>query len=174
MLGDISISAITPIDIKKLRKYLKDERGIKNQTMNRYLNDLRAVMNFAKENGYIDKFCPIKALPEEDAREGIVLNQNDIERLLESMRQTNNEYLIDPFLFALSTGLRKSNVVNLQKKHLTKGEDGLYEIEYNKSEMKDKTRGFHLYCNRKESRNSSTNSDVRSCSKITEKITMCD
>ena len=28
--------------------------------------------------------------------------------------------------------------------------------------------------NRKESRDSSTNSDVRSCSKITEKITLCD
>ena len=38
--------------------------------------------------------------------------------LIEAMKETNNSHLIDPFLFAIATGLRKSNLINLKKENV--------------------------------------------------------
>jgi integrase len=84
--------------------------GATNATVNRYFTLLRAVLNRAKnEWEWIDQVPKIRRLSEPPARDRI-LSQEEMERLFAELP----EHTHDMCIFALSTGLRASNVAGMK------------------------------------------------------------
>lgn len=123
-----------------LLKDLNSDPKIKTvNSKKRIFDSLKALMYFAKdEMGVIDTFRKIKSfkIPEGEIFEGKYIDEENLTQLRNEMIG-QYAYLRDPFDFALISGLRKSNIVNLQKRHI---EDTLHYKRLNipKNEMKAK------------------------------------
>ena len=131
-IGDVRLDKITPIDYENIKNYLKKGRGVKNQTVNRYLADVSAILNLAKKQGLIKDFPTITKLDNEEPRETRALTTEELRKI----RLALPEYLRDPFDFSLSSGWRKGNIVNFTRRHLTKRPDGTYKVNFSAEEMK--------------------------------------
>ena len=91
-------------------KSAKKETGVSNATVNRLLAVIRAILNRAKnEWEWIDSVPYIRLLPEPKKRIRW-LSQNEASRLVKELP----DHLALMMRFTLSTGLRESNVTNLQ------------------------------------------------------------
>lgn len=145
-IGDKYLDQITWQDYEAIKNYLKKERRVKNQSVNRYLQDVQAVMNFAKRRRIIKDFPPIYKLKDEPQRKKRALTKEETDAIYNSLP----EYLKAPFEFGLSTGWRKANIVGLKRKHLTDIGDGLYKVNFAAEEMKAGTPFEHI-CTRRES-----------------------
>ena len=117
LIGHKGLKQITRADYSLIIKKCKDQ-GNSNKTINRKLDPLRATLNLALDNEWIESFPKIKRLKESKDDIGIRLSKEDQARL-EAVMTGDYAFLRDPFLFALSTGLRLDNIVNLKRKHLT-------------------------------------------------------
>ena len=114
-IGDTKLDKIGYQEYEAIKRYLKQDRKIKNQSINHYLNDLGAVMNLAKKQRVIKDFPPIINLQKEAERE---IRDLEIEEI-NIIRKHIQDYLRDPFEFTLSTGWRRANIVKLTRQHLT-------------------------------------------------------
>ena len=112
-----------------------------NDTINRKLDILRAVLNMAIRNDVIEAFPKIIDLPTTKEKLSYRYTDEDLSLLLSHMTG-DYEYLIDPFLFAVGTGLRKRNVIGITRHHIFKTING-NEIRFRPHEMKSK-RAFSL------------------------------
>lgn len=144
-IGDKKLDRITHLDYEAFKKYLKEIRKLKNQSINTYLNDLGAVMNLSKKQRIIKDFPPILKLDKEEERERRDLTPDEIDII----RSVITPYLLDPLEFALSSGWRKANLVGLKRKHLSKKADGLWKINFKASEMKANM-DFEHHCTQSE------------------------
>ncbi len=105
-LHDCSLKAITS---QTLLSILSHKQGIAVATRNRYLAEIKAFLNFCyRDLEWIDKVPNIRLI-KEPPRDFYKLDSNDIKRLLHA----SPDYLKPVILFALFTGLRRSNILNL-------------------------------------------------------------
>ena len=148
-IGDKKLDEISWQDYEHLKKYLKTERKIPclNQSINRYYADIRAVLNYAKKRRIIKDFPPLENLPKEKSRKPKARALSFDE--LNAIHNALPDYLKDPFEFGWRTGLRLRNIKDLQRRHLSKAEDGNYTITIPAEEFK---RGVihHHYCTKEE------------------------
>ncbi|MDC0198619.1 tyrosine-type recombinase/integrase [Pseudomonadota bacterium] len=138
-LGNKDIKHINKQDYKTLiRLYLKNNNAY--STIDRKFDILKAVLNEAIENEWLDKFPKIKKLDKSNKDEkGHRLSLEEKTILLNAMNNRYQKHLIDPFLFALATGLRRRNIQNLKKSHIVQTINGK-ELRFVASEMKWKTK----------------------------------
>lgn len=112
------ISDITENDIINFFNMLKRDRKITQATQNRYRSLLNHIFNSALKDKLILS-NPVKYTQKfkEKSRDR-ALNNNEIKSLLEACRQSRNEELYYIVLVALYTGMRYSNIINMQKSKL--------------------------------------------------------
>lgn len=110
--GDVPLNEIS----KGKEQIIEAKLGIEGTagTVNRYLNFLRAVLNFAyDELGWLDRRPKISRV-KEPAREIKYLTVEEAAKLHEELP----DHLKAPFLFSLLTGVRMSNCFGLKWEHI--------------------------------------------------------
>jgi integrase len=78
--------------------------------INRYLATMRTLLRLAAGEWEMIDTAPVLTLLPEPKGRIRALTMDEIERLVKALP----DYLVDPFLFSLATGLRQSNVLGLQ------------------------------------------------------------
>ena len=116
-LGSKDIKHINLADIDRLIEICREKKRNKNSTINRKLDILKAVLNFSFDRNWIASVPKWKKL-KESKRKGIYISQDMRVALIDAMEKTDNLHLKDPLLFAIATGLRKSNLINLKKENI--------------------------------------------------------
>lgn len=107
-LGELDLSQITLDVIDKVRSAKLKEAS--KSTTNRYLALVRATLIRARDEWeWVDKVPKIKLFKENAGRER-ALTKEEAQRLLDELPEHQREVV----LFALMTGLRQSNVINLE------------------------------------------------------------
>lgn len=109
-------SEITSEVINDYMKYLLS-KGNKPQTVNHYIKSIRCMINFLKNNDYIDHdVFKFKALQEEKSKIK-ALTKIDIQRILDySKCLTEQNQLI--ILLMLTTGIRTTELVNIENDNI--------------------------------------------------------
>lgn len=114
------IGEIRPIDIKdwrrkRLQHVTKKGTPIKKASVNRELAFMKTMFNLALEWGYVDENPAekVKLLRGEERRLRI-LSKDEISKLINS----SAEHLKPILVTAISTGMRKSEILNLKWKHI--------------------------------------------------------
>lgn len=137
-IGHIDIKLIKKDDYKTLvKRYRKDNNA--DATIDRKFDILRAVLNNAVDNEWIDTFPKIKKYDKDKFEKGHRLSEEEKQKLIKAMQETGHTHLIDPFLFALISGLRKSNIAGMTKSHIQDTIHGK-ELRFVATEMKWKTK----------------------------------
>ena len=156
-IGDKTLDKISYIDYDDIRKHLKNVRKVRNQSVNSYMNDITCVLNLAKQQRRIKDFPDwIKLDDDPPSRTPRALTMQELDKI----RSVLPDYLKDPFEFAWRTGLRRANIVGLQRKHIKKKDNGLYTISFSKDEMKGGV-AFRLPLNQEETEIIDRNVDMR-------------
>lgn len=115
------LKEITPQMIEKYRfmrqsKGKKDGTPLKNATLNRETEILRKMFNIAIDNNWLDSNpCTSKKVPklrEDNVKERYLEKEEEL-RLLNACTGTR-EYIRTIILFALHTGMRKAEILNLK------------------------------------------------------------
>lgn len=109
--GDKHLADLTSEDMEKLKKE-KLRQGAQKSTVNRYLAILRKMLKLAKEWGDFpeEKQIRIKLLSEGDNRKERILTDDEEERLF----QESSELVKSVVFFALNTGMRLREILNLK------------------------------------------------------------
>jgi len=92
-------------------------RGVVNETVNRKLNQLQAILNWGYDNGYSLRPWKIKKLPTVKSDKAKPLNLFEKRKLFNCLP----EHLKDPFIFACIIPLRKANLRNLKQENIRDG-----------------------------------------------------
>lgn len=115
------VLSIKPIDIEGMKLELKTHDGRKdnklsNSTVNRYYSSLQKAYNIMIQNGYIN-YNPCKGVQKltEDNARNVVLSIDKQEKFLKSLPSDLHRVIV---LVALNTGLRKNNVLLLNKNQI--------------------------------------------------------
>ena len=127
--GNIPIENIKTSDIELLKEHLKEKRGIKNSTTNRYLHNLSRMLNIAIENKWI-KTNPFKGVKylREDNHKIRFLTKEEENRLFSAIHngkevigRDKKKKKIYPYLHlepiiicALQTGMRRGEIFSLK------------------------------------------------------------
>ena len=116
---DMAINTISENDIINFFNLLKNDRNIKQATINRYRSLLNHIFNCAIKDRVVNH-NPAKYIKryKEKSRDR-ALNTNEIKALLETCRQSRNEELYYIVLVALYTGMRYSNIVNMKRSNIS-------------------------------------------------------
>ena len=139
LIGKKDIKHITSQDYLTLVKHYRSV-GNADSTIDRKFDILKAVLRFAVDNEWIERFPKIKKYDNAKWDEkGHRLSGAEKNKIILAMGKLGYTHLIDPFIFALLTGLRKSNIQNLKKSHLIQTTTG-WELRFTAKEMKWKTR----------------------------------
>ena len=131
--ANTDILLIKPIDIENMKVELKSHAGrykkpLSNATINRYLSSIKKAYNVMIENGYIN-YNPAKNVKKlvEDNERNIILPKEKQEEFLNNLPSDLHRVIV---LIALHTGLRKNNIlllnknqVNIQKKCIEIGKN---------------------------------------------------
>ena len=118
----------TPLILSEISKKV----DISIATRNRYLAELKSLLNFChKELGWIDK-VPVLNIIKEPKRAFFKLSPLDVKNLLKA----SPDYLQPIIAFALLTGLRRGNILNLRWAQVD-FERGCLFIEANEHKSKD-------------------------------------
>ena len=107
-LGDKNLHEIDRVLVDSICQH-KQSTGVKIGTINRTLTILRAVLNSAKEWGWLDNIPVVKLIPDTPNRIRW-LTQKEVTKLLNELPN----HLKSMVRFSLATGLRESNVTGLQ------------------------------------------------------------
>lgn len=126
--GNVYLNEITTSKIEEFRKSLL-EKGAKHATVNRYLACLRSMLNKAVEWAHLQK-TPMGSIKlfKEDNMQLRFLAKEEIERLLHACPP----YIRSIVLFALNTGMRKKEILNLRWSNID-FENILIHVEKTKS-----------------------------------------
>ena len=127
---DKAVNAVSENDIINFFNLLKNDRNIKQATINRYRSLLNHIFNTAMKDKVVN-YNPVKYIKryKEKSRDR-ALNTNEIKALLETCRQSRNEELYYIVLVALYTGMRYSNIVNMKRSNI-KG--NVYQLDGNET-----------------------------------------
>ncbi len=108
-LGDLYLDEINGDLISRIIETRQSE-GVKSSTINRLLGSLSGVLNMAYKNWqWIDKLPPIQREKEPNPRDH-VLSKEESDQLIDHAA----EHLKPIISFALQTGLRRGNILNLK------------------------------------------------------------
>ncbi|MCL2791210.1 MAG: site-specific integrase [Desulfobulbus sp.] len=115
IIGNKHIDDITINDYLNLRLSLEIKK-LSPQTVRHCLSLVRRVLNRAVDFNLINKSIPsfIHVFPKFDNKRNRFLNHNEVKYLLQILKDTD---WYDIVLFALNTGLRKGEILNLNKYH---------------------------------------------------------
>jgi integrase len=121
MMGAYRLSEVQPSLITDVRKKLmttpvRGKAGISSSSANRYMAVLSHAFTIAKKEwGWIDRnpLSDIERLPENPGRTRS-LSTIELEAFLKACRSSDLDVLYPFVVLAISTGLRKSNLLNLQ------------------------------------------------------------
>lgn len=107
-----SISEITPSKIEGLKIYLVEDKKLSKATFNRYYSALSKAFNNIIDDKELNVRNPCKSVKK-------YIEDNEIDRYLtkeeeEKLMQELPDYLKPIVICALTTGLRKSNILNLR------------------------------------------------------------
>ena len=123
-LGDPMLSCIGKSQIEKLEKFLF-ARNLKPSTVNRYFELLKHLFNLAIEDRYISENpCRYYQKFIEDGyrralrREELKRILDAAERIQERPRSNIQSVIYDLIVFALNTGMRLSEILNLKKSYI--------------------------------------------------------
>ena len=124
------LKRIDQISRKSVEKFFTPLRksGIAGATFNSYVTYYRAMMHFAQAKGYVDFVVPMSRVPE--VQRVTYLEPYEIERLISALDPLRG----DMVKFAVSTGLRRANVMNLRREWVSR--DGRV-ITFPAGEMKN-------------------------------------
>ena len=128
------VQRITPNHIEDFKKYLREERQLKNSTINRYLEILSKMFNLGIDNEIIknNPLIKISKLREDNYKIRFLTVKEEqrlfaeIEKEYEVLdRYTRKKKIIQPYLFlkpivitALHTGMRRGEILNLKWSNL--------------------------------------------------------
>lgn len=109
------VKSIKIDDIEDLKEYLLDEKEVTTTTVNRYLELLSALFTYAVNHDYLkENICKkVKKYPNKNYTVRY-LKDDEEERLFKHLP----EYLKPIVRFALLTGLRRTNVLQVQRKQI--------------------------------------------------------
>jgi len=123
-IGDPSLFRIGKSHIEKLENFLFS-RNLKSSTVNRYFEVLRHFFNLAIEDGYLSENPVRFYIPFVEDGERRSLTTEEIKSILESAKfikensRTQLQSIIyDIIVFALNTGMRLSEILNLKKSYI--------------------------------------------------------
>jgi len=110
--ADTTIDKITPATIEKLKAYTIDTLKLTKATFNRYFASLRKAFNLLIINHKLNMLNPCKLVSGfvEDNQIIRYLTEDEEKRLMKELPK----YLKPIVICALTTGLRKSNILNLK------------------------------------------------------------
>ncbi len=127
---DMAINTISENDIVNFFNLLKNDRNVKQATVNRYRSLLNHIFNTAMKDKVVN-YNPVKYIKRyKEKNRDRALNSNEIKALLETCRQSRNEELYYIVLVALYTGMRYSNIVNMKRSNI-KG--NVYQLDGNET-----------------------------------------
>lgn len=122
--GDLPISTIGKKHIEKLEKNIF-ERKLKQATVNRYFELLRHLFNLAIEDSYLKENPARFYKPFVENGYRRALGKEELKRILDAAKivqespRSNIQSLIYDFIaFALNTGMRLSEILNLKKSYI--------------------------------------------------------
>lgn len=121
---NIPLNIVGKVHIERLEKNLFS-KNLKHSTVNRYFELVRSLFNAAIDDGYIKenpaKFY--KPFVEEGVRRS--LNRDELKRILETARNIQSRpssklqaVIYDLVVFALNTGMRLSEILNLKRSYI--------------------------------------------------------
>jgi integrase len=124
-LGAYALIHITPELIAQERKTLIDSLlpdGFKRSsaTVNRYTAVLSATFGYAvkKLRWMVENPCRTLSRLKESAGRDRILTDEEIVRLLDACKQSKSSFLYPIVLFALTTGARRGEILNLEWRHI--------------------------------------------------------
>lgn len=112
-LGDIQTADVERFKLKRLREKPKNRNGrISHRTINLNLTLISVMFELAKKLGYVTE-NPVDGVEKlrKEKRPPQYLKEREVKRFIEASRQT---YLYTMMVCALTTGMRKSELCNLQ------------------------------------------------------------
>lgn len=120
--GDMLLSKITPRHIEEYKKMRLDK--VKPNTINRELTCLKHLFTVAESYGKFDSKNPVKDVKFFQERQYImkVLDREEINRLI----NVSSGYLRSMIIFALNTGMRKGEILNLRWNDIDFNEHYIY------------------------------------------------
>lgn len=131
---DVNIQKITKIHCMDFR----DSLDIQSNTVNTYIRFLRAIFDNAVERDLLvqNPFRQIKTLPQVRTKRKAIRSQDWA--VIESALKTCSPALRDIVHFALYTGLRRNELINLKTNQIEELKPGRFSIH-----LKDSTKGGH-------------------------------
>ena len=116
-LGSRYLSAVNDITINGVISELKNKKGLKPATLNRHLDSLSVAMKQAKKWGWI-KRNPVSDVERHKEPKGRVrfLSDDERKKLLKAAKQSKYPQLYFIIVLALSTGMRKEELLSLRWK----------------------------------------------------------
>jgi len=129
--GDMDLSKLDVLFIRRFEIFLKTKFGIEHNTIMKHLKQLKKVVHFAQQLGYIDKdpFILHQTAFKQFSRES--LTQTELKTIEEhnfSIKRLDR--VKDVFLFVCYTGFSYSDLFLLTPECITKGIDGKNWIIY--------------------------------------------
>ena len=127
---DIYLRELNIQFIDDFEHYLKVNIKLCNNSAMKYLQCLKAVVNLAIRNGYIEKnpFIGFSCSYEEVKRD--LLNDKELKQLKNQLFELDKLSLVrDIFLFSCYTGLAHADIYKLSKEHIIHGVDGNLWVE---------------------------------------------
>jgi site-specific recombinase XerD len=130
-IKDIALSKLDLTFIRRFEIYLKTKYGIGHNTIMKHLKQLKKVIHFSMQMGYIerDPFLQHKTAYKQVSRE--FLTNDELHRIEEhSFKIRRLEQVKDVFLFVCYTGLAYSDLKAITRNNLSTGIDGKQWITY--------------------------------------------
>jgi integrase len=123
-IGHLLLADVTSVTMAECRDKLLDKevkgRKVKNATVVRYLASISVCFTYAIEDlGWLSN-NPVRAIKKPRPERGRVrfLSQDERKRLLDACQQSTSPYLYPVVLFALHTGARRGEILNLRWKDI--------------------------------------------------------
>jgi len=112
------VNSVKPTDIQKYIAYLRNERKLKNSSINRFLEILSKMYNLAIDNGELTEnpLRKVEKLKEDNHRIRFLTDEEEV-RLFNSI-EINTPYLKPLVVTALQTGMRKGEILNMQWRNI--------------------------------------------------------
>ncbi len=129
--SDMSLSKLDLLFIRRFELFLRTQYGIDHNTIMKHLKQLKKVVHFAMEMGYVDRdpFLQYRTAYKQVSRGFLTADElNRIET--HKFRLKRLDQVKDVFLFVCYTGLSYSDLKKLTRDSLTKGIDGKNWIVY--------------------------------------------
>ena len=121
LLGDVRLYALTTNRILQARSVIAEQKTrygkpVSNATVNRYHAALGHALKVAEmQYGWIER-NPMRKVPKLKEPQGRVryLEEEELSRLLDACSKSTNKFLFTIVLIAVTTGMRKSEILNLK------------------------------------------------------------